>query len=333
MAWKRGALVVAWGSALGSLAFTPALVAAPPWVLAIPWLASTALLGLPHGAADPFVPLGWPRSERAWIRVGLFSAAYLAVAAVYAGIWLAAPVASAVGFLMLTWAHWGQGDVFALRAMGWDAHLPSAPLRVFAAVVRGALPMAVPLAAFPADYAAVVGAMAEAVRPESAGRAEALILAVPPGDVWILLAALWIVYALAGGWAARRRGAWQSWRRDHAEVALLAIFFGFVPPLWSVGVYFCLWHALRHLGRLAPLVAGGSARQLALLCLPGTAGALALIGILLTRPLGGDAIGSAGAYLVGIAALTVPHVLVVAWMDARQRVWTAPSAAEPASGV
>jgi Brp/Blh family beta-carotene 15,15'-monooxygenase len=111
-------------------------------------------------------------------------------------------------------------------------------------------------------------------------------------------------------------------------VAALTLFFALVPPLWSVGVYFSMWHALRHLARLAPVVSGGSARRLALLCVPFTLGALALMALLAARVTpgagGADAEGQMGAYLVWIAALTVPHVLVVGWMDVRQRLWTAP---------
>jgi hypothetical protein len=35
----------------------------------------------------------------------------------------------------------------------------------------------------------------------------------------------------------------------------------------------------------------------------------------------GDPTGLLALYLVGIAALTLPHVVVVTWMDRRQGVW------------
>ncbi len=87
-------------------------------------------------------------------------------------------------------------------------------------------------------------------------------------------------------------------------------------------MYFCLWHAWRHLARLAPAVAGGSGWRLAGLATPATVGALGLIGGLAYVTVGlGEPVAGVGVYLVGIAALTVPHVAVCVWMDLRQGVW------------
>ena len=322
-AWPRGGLALAWGGVAVSLLLVPALATAPVWVLVVPWVLSAVFLGLPHGAADPVVPFAM-RGER--LRAGpvtAFCLVYLALGALVLGVWVVAPTAAAAGFIMLTWAHWGQGDLYALRALGWDAHLASTGQRVLAAVVRGALPMAVPLAAFPETYAEVVAAMAAAVRPDHAAAARDAVLSISSGAVWASLAVLLVAYAAWGAAEARSRAGWRSWRLDLGEVAGLAVFFALVPPLWSLGVYFCLWHALRHLARLAPLVAGGSARRLALYAAPGTLGALVLIGWAFNSALR-EPIGGVGAYLVGIAALTVPHVVVVTWMDLRQHVWTAP---------
>lgn len=327
LAWPRSGLLLAWGGVAASLALAPLLAGAPVWVLALPWAASVLVLGLPHGAADPFVPFAMDGRPASWGGLALFCAAYLGVGAAYLALWHAAPVAAAVGFVLLTWAHWGQGDVFALRGLGWDDHLTTAPQRALAAAVRGALPMLVPLAAFPAVYADVVGAMAGAVRGGSAEAARALVLGLPSAAVWTGFGALVASYAAWGALRARGRGAARrTLARDLSEVGGLTLFFAVVPPLWSVGVYFSLWHGFRHLARLAPAVAQGSARRLALLCVPFTLGALALMALLAARVTPGataDPAGQVGAYLVGIAALTLPHVLVVSWMDVRQRVWTA----------
>ena len=326
MAWPRAGLAVAWGSVAASLLLAPVLAGAPVWVLALPWMLSAVVLGLPHGAADPVVPFRM-RGERLRVApVAAFSVAYLAVSGAVLALWWLAPVAAAVGFLVLTWAHWGQGDMFALRALGWDRHLASRGQLALALVVRGALPMAVPLVAFPETYAEVVGAMAAAVAPGTEGRAQALILELNRGALAAALGALVLTYAAWGAVTASRRPASSAWRTlglDLAEVAGLALFFAVVPPLWSVGVYFCLWHALRHLARLAPAVAEGSGWRLAVLAAPATVGALVLVGGLAWATVGlGEPVAGVGVYLVGIAALTVPHTLVVVWMDLRQRVWT-----------
>ena len=322
-AWRRLGLALAWGGVAASVALAPLLAAAPPGVLLLPWALSAVVLGLPHGAADPVVPFRMRGAALRAAPLAAFCVAYLAVGAAYLAAWAALPTAAALGFLALTWAHWGQGDLYALRALGWDAHLSGRAHLALALVARGALPMAVPLVAFPEVYAEVVGAMAGTFRPERAEAARQALLGVDRPALALALGALFVVYAGWGAAVARGRvGAGRTLALDLGEVVALALFFAVVPPLWAVGVYFCLWHALRHLQRLAPLVADGSARRLALVTAPATAGALVLVGALAVSAAGaGRPLGELGVYLVGIAALTVPHVLVVAWMDVRQRVW------------
>lgn len=324
-AWPRGGLALAWGGVGVSLVLAPVLSDAPTWVLLLPWVLSVLALGLPHGAADPVVPF---RMAGRPLRAGplaAFCVVYLAVGAATLGAWLAIPTAAALGFIALTWAHWGQGDLYALRALGWDRHLGGRAHLAAALVVRGALPMLVPFLAFPEVYAEVLGATAGALQPGAAEGARAAVLALPRAEIALATGVLAIAYAGWGAWTARQRpGAWRTLGLDLAEVAGLAALFALVHPLWSVGVYFCLWHALRHLERLAPLVAGGSAWRLALVAAPATVGAVALIAALAVAAGSTGGIGRLGVYLVAIAALTVPHVLVVAWMDVRQRVWSRP---------
>ena len=321
IAWPRLGLGLAWGSVVLSLVASPWIAEAPAIVWLVPWAASVVVLGLPHGALDPFVPFrmrGEPLGAR---RVAAFCALYLGTAGAVIVLWALAPVAAAVGFVALTWAHWGQGDVFALRALGWDAHLTSRPHLALAGAVRGALPMLVPLAAQPSAYAAVLGDLAALFDPDGAAGVGAMV-APAAGAARVALCALIGGYALWGAASARRRNAWRPLALDLGEVAGLAVFFAVLPPLWSVGVYFCAWHALRHLARLEPIVAPRRPLRLALLAAPATLGALALFAglgwLLVERPAAGALLS---VYLVGIAAVTVPHVLVVSWMDARQGVW------------
>lgn len=57
-------------------------------------------------------------------------------------------------------------------------------------------------------------------------------------------------------WASYRGGKLPAgaqrrvWREDAFEIVLLAAFFALVPPVLAVGLYFCLWHSVRHVGRL-----------------------------------------------------------------------------------
>jgi Brp/Blh family beta-carotene 15,15'-monooxygenase len=127
----------------------------------------------------------------------------------------------------------------------------------------------------------------------------------------------------------RRDGACRAWLVDAGESALLWGYFLVVPPLVSVGVYFALWHSLRHVGRLAAVDPEGAAslsagRPAAALsrfgreAAPTTALSLLFIAAAaVVSPTGGAAL--AGVYLVVIAVLTLPHTVVVTGMDLAER--------------
>jgi Brp/Blh family beta-carotene 15,15'-monooxygenase len=102
--------------------------------------------------------------------------------------------------------------------------------------------------------------------------------------------------------------------------------------VFAVGVYFCLWHSLRHIARLLVLEDATDLRTAPLRAalgrftveaLPLTVVSLALLGGLwLVMPAPPtDILGRLGLYLVVIAVLTLPHTAVVTWMDRAQSVW------------
>jgi Brp/Blh family beta-carotene 15,15'-monooxygenase len=328
---RRWALAPGW---LACLLLVPLFVVVPDVSAAVrylPLVASVVLVGLPHGAVDHLVPSrlrGDPPTPRSLAAVGLL---YAVVGGAYALAWFLAPVAAFVAFILLTLAHWGQGDVHALVALAGGDHLRTRPQRVLAAVVRGGFPMLVPLVAFPDAYrevaAALVAPFAGSAAPLAPVFASGTRLAVGVG-----FAALVAVHLAVG---FRRRGDGAGWRRDAGETLLLGGFFATVPPLVAVGTYFCLWHAARHVARLVLLdgpavdaLAGGDARaalaRFARQAAPLTAASLALLGglYLLVPDPPTTLPGFVGLYLVLIAALTLPHVVVVAWMDRAQGLWS-----------
>ena len=100
-----------------------------------------------------------------------------------------------------------------------------------------------------------------------------------------------------------------------------------MPPLAAVGVYFCVWHSLRHVLRV--IAADGTATVRAGLgrfareAAPLTVLALVfLVGFGAVVPASPSTPAElSGLYLVFIAVLTLPHVAVVTWMDRREGVW------------
>lgn len=296
----------------------------------IPFALSLPLFGLPHGAIDHLVPgrlSGRGTSVRSVLGVVLL---YAVLASLYLALWFASPGLAFALFIALTWFHWGQGDLYSLRALlGAEENLRTPLLRALAVLVRGGLPMLVPLLAFPEVYAEVARSM---VGLFLSGGAEGFDWVWGTGfrsSAGLLFAAL-VLLALALG---LRSGDGLSAGADAAETVLLALYFALVPPVLAIGVYFCLWHSLRHIARLMLLDAGsrralegGRAapafaaffRDAAPLTVVALAG---LVGLYFAVPGGVAGSGTTLAlYLALISILTLPHVVVVCLMDLCQRV-------------
>ena len=288
---------------LGSVVVAVVAQAAAPWIVdryaLWPLLLGIVVLGLPHGALDHLIP------ARTGYALGRRHRAF-------------------AGFLLATIVHWGQGDQRFL-----EIFVGRRPRRGIGALVtvatRGALPILVPIAAFPAAAQdlfarATTGLGLDVATPD---------LAAP----WLGVATLVVLAGLAAGYlavavdaAASRAGLLV----DVAEVAVLIGFFAFVPAYAAIGVYFVAWHSLRHLARLLVLrpadadavrrgQLAGPVRRLAIDLVPVTVAAVVLLAGLTawSRANLQSLDDFVALYLVLISALTMPHMLVVAMMDAR----------------
>jgi Brp/Blh family beta-carotene 15,15'-monooxygenase len=296
----------------------------------------TLVVGMAHGAVDHLVPLRAAPEVSLRRSIAAVSVAYAVLGGAVVAAFFLAPVASFVGFIALTWLHWGQGDVVALVVAGVE-HLPTSAERWLSLLVRGGLPMAVPLLSHPDEYRLV----AEWIAGLFAVDASVAAAAVDPlftsttrfgvGGVMVGATAL----SVGLGYRRVRTGAARrGWLRDIGEVTVLWAWFLLAAPVFAIGVYFALWHALRHVGRLllvdeaaAAAVAAGDAHgaiaRFARDAAPLTLGGFLVVGgVALGVPSGVATPGDLLAVsLVAIAALTLPHVVVVAWLDRRQGVW------------
>jgi len=303
-----------------------------------PWLVGLFLLGVPHGAFDHRVDAELRSAEdggsgpRRNAGPG-FYAAYLTAAAAVLAAWFVSPLAASAGFLIIAAAHFGQGDVYWSRRFGLAARSTSVGYRVVLWAVRSALPIALPLLAHPEELSAASDTLATRLFGRSSW-------SVPPraiGVGLVLILSMMIIQILWAGWLAWK-GDRETRRRaiaDVAETLLLASTFAVVPPVLALGVYFNAWHSLRHVARLLliaratrDLVASdrllSAFGQFQRAALPMTTGALALalaLGLVVGRSLV-SVVDLGLVALVALSALTLPHVLVVAWMDARQGVWS-----------
>lgn len=298
----------------------------------VPLVASVLIFGLPHGAVDHLAPTrvrGQPPTRRSLAAVGLL---YAVVGGCYAVAWFLAPVASFAVFILITWLHWGQGEVHSLLALLGVDHLETPAQRALTALARGTLPMLVPLVAFPGQYQLVAETLVGLFTTPSLGWAEAAF--TPRGRlvVGLVVAGLLGASLVLGYLRADRR---RDWLVDAGEVGLLVAYFGLVPPVLAVGLYFTCWHALRHVGRLLAIDPAARSRladqeygwalaRFARDAAPLTAASLLFLAVFywLVPVAPGTVSEWVGLYLVLIAALTLPHVVVVFWLDREQQVWS-----------
>ena len=325
------AVLPAWFSTLALLVFFAAGFSVPERWQYLPFAASLVFLGLPHGAVDHLVPARLSGRSVTPGSVLAVAGLYAAFAAAVLVLWFISPLAAFALFIAVTWFHWGQGDLYALRAVFGVPYLDSRYARVLAVFVRGGLPMLVPLLVFPRTYESVATSAVALFGGDMGGTFH-----FGPGFAAVGSAGLAAAGAcsLALGYRRSRadRGAWLV---DAGETLLLLGYLAVVPPVLAVGAYFCLWHAPRHIARLM-LLDGPSAAALergwfvpaAARFLrdsaPLTLLAIVLLAglyVLVPRMAGGwEAL--LGVYLVLLSALTPPHVAVVSLMDRRQGFWS-----------
>ena len=281
-------------------------------------------LGLPHGALDHLAPV-YLRQKRLTPRyLFLFILGYSALVAAYLVFWHLWPAAALGVFLLFSWLHWGQGDAYFLEVFEGRPALRDWRERLPVWLVRGGLPIVLPVLVFPQVFARVTGGIL-GWYGGTAGWS-------PAGwwrDIGLIALAMLIAVYLRQSWRADQK----VYRRDLAEVGLLAIYFSLVPPILAVGIYFCVWHSARHIARLmvldeaniAPLSRGEMAKpalRVAWRAVPMTLGALALLAALYWWHGHTHVTTDAFVYLYLslIAALTFPHFLLVLWMDRKEMV-------------
>jgi Brp/Blh family beta-carotene 15,15'-monooxygenase len=142
---------------------------------------------------------------------------------------------------------------------------------------------------------------------------------LPPGVGTVVLAVV-LPAAAALALALLLETRWT----EAAEVGALAVLVLVAPPLAAFGVYFGCWHAVRHTARVlaedpanVPDLAAGRLgpplRRFAVAAALPTVAVLAVLALLWSAA--GGWRGLVATDLPLLAALTVPHALVVAWLD------------------
>ena len=269
----------------------------PPDAQCLGALLAVIVLGVPHGALDGEIARSLLRPRFGWAWFPIFSLPYLVLFALVLVAWHLAPVPTLAAFLAASVWHFGLED---------------APGTRLEALVRGGLPIAVPVLAHPAATTAVFAAIAVAPLPQPPG------WLLDASLVWLAAAAVWVGHA-----ALRRQGC------RLVVPALLAGMFIALPPLTAFAIYFVCVHAPAHTTALirnpcrAPRVRDG--RSAILLALPITGLTLLIGGALWPLYAGALPQRLLCLTLQVLAALTFPHMLLDAWLTRRERAAAAPS--------
>jgi len=189
------------------------------------------LTGIPHGAVDHLVAAELYDLDASWTDQATFYGFYLALMALYGGLWLVAPVASLAVFLVMTMYHFGQADLAYLASPDRQHRL--------AYLSRGLFLIGLPIAAFPNVVAPIFDAIVGTSLP-----GWALLMHHQTAVVGGLIAQHGLV--LVALWA-RGVAPTTALGRELLSVAVLSLLFYTVHPLVAFAVYFGFWHSLGHI--------------------------------------------------------------------------------------
>lgn len=263
-------------------------------------IAAILLIGVPHGGMDGAIArrAGWPAGMLPWI---LFHLVYLLLAVSVAVLWWLYPLPSLIFFLAISALHFGSSDIRHISApSSGDAWLP---LLAHSGLVVIAIP----------------GFQSGAVEP---------LFAVLVGDdnsLWLLqqidnLLLPWAIllfsYSIYSLFQPR-------WRWTLLNLALLTLLAYLLPPLVSFALYFCLWHSRTHMLQTWRAIALEQRRRSVIETL--VYSLLAYIAAAIFFVLQTDTGSASGITptllqltFVGLAALTVPHMLLVDFINGQR---------------
>ena len=249
-------------------------------------LGAVVFIGLPHGAMDGALAahFGWMESKKKAVS---FLLGYVAMAALVVGFWFVAPAISFIIFLAISMFHFGKGDV----------NTQAKQFSTVESLARGGV---------------VIAGISQFHKTDADTIFQALI-GSNTDLVWLFLdAAVAITIVCFTISLAGKRG--QERGRFFGEIAGLTLIFAILPPLVGFSIYFCLIHSMRHFATMRAMLADTISKlQITRTTVLFSAMCWAVGLIVLAQQ--SSNVGVEPALLqvifIGLAALTVPHMMLV----------------------
>jgi len=275
-------LVITIVSAIATVFSVVDWIPTPGWLI-VGLAIAIAIIGVPHGGLDH-----WTGKAMLFDRFGdlwplVFFPLYLAVAGIVVLGWVIAPWLTLVIFILMSAWHFGIED-----GVHFDLD----------AVALGGLAIWVPSLFRATEMASLLN---QIIPMESSRFAIAIM---PTIQLMAILSLVYLVFRVLSPWDAYRLHI------PMHHFTLLPLFV-FTPILLSFGIYFCGWHSIRGLSRLArqqnlPLA------SLIVSLVPMSLGALALVaigGFWLSNQMSLDG-KMVQTLFVGLSAIAVPHLIL-----------------------
>ena len=258
-------------------------------------LAFVVVIGLPHGAFDGAIArhLGYSRTLGGLIK---FITVYLGLAGAVVAFWVWQPGLALALFLLISAVHFGYGDATATngiaRAVQIAAHGGVAVFGISLFHLQQVTPI----------YAALTN-----------GDIMLAVMMTEMFPIFIMpVAALYLIAAI------RDAGL----RPRLVELALLCLLLSVVPPLVGFAIYFCVIHTGRHMRQIWDRVSSHATprhilSQAMLFTLASWGGGAMILWWLDSGNISQDLLQ---VIFIGLAALTVPHMILVDGLFRRRDV-------------
>ena len=249
-------------------------------------LLGVVFIGLPHGAMDGAlaVHFGWMGRP---VKAAVFLLGYVGLAALVVAAWAIAPVLSFIVFLAISTYHFGRGD--ATSSIFGRGSIES--------IARGGV---------------VIGGISQFHRTE----ANDVFLTIVGSDttaVWLFLNAMVVLTAVCIVETLLFKQQ-QERTAFGLEISALSLLFMAVPPLVGFAFYFCFVHSFRHFSSMRSVL-HSTVSNLRITQTTVVFSLLTWAFGLVVLAQQSASIGVEPALLkvvfIGLAALTVPHMLLV----------------------